>query len=221
MKEIIKFVILYIIDLPKILYINYKCLPISQAIKLPIRINHKVKLENLKRNSIIIDCTKITFSMINIGYSGCKFVNENKMYIGVNNNGKITFLGKIKISEGVNIYSDGGNIIFGKNVYINRNLLIQSNNKITIKDNCLIGWNVNIRDTDGHKTKSNSGNCEIIIGERTWISSDVTILKSTKIGNNSIVGCNSLVCRFQAKKDNILIAGHPAKEIKENIEWEE
>ena len=216
MKKMLKKIILFVRDFPKSLYINFIWLPFKQAIKLPIKINGKTKIENFKKNSIIIESEKIFYSMINIGYQGCKFISENKMYIGINNGGCLIFKGKCTIAEGVNIFIDRGVCTIGNNVYINRNLLIQSENNILIDDNCLIGWNVNIRDTDGHVTSANKF-ClcnDIYIGKSNWIASDVTILKSTTILDNSIIGCNSFLYKLKCEKNNLLIGCNPLKIIK-------
>ena len=60
----------------------------------------------------------------------------------------------------------------------------------------------------------------IEIGNHVWIAKQVTVLKNTKILDNTVVGCNSVVAK-QFDKSNIVIAGNPARIIKENIKWDE
>ena len=93
-------------------------------------------------------------------------------------------------------------------------------------NNILIGWNVNIRDSDGHNIL-NINNNEILnpnksieIGNHVWIGSYVDILKGASINDNSIIGFKSLVTKKYTEK-NVIIAGSPAKIIKTNINWEE
>lgn len=58
----------------------------------------------------------------------------------------------------------------------------------------------------------------IKIGNHVWISSNVTILKKTVIGNKCVVGCNTLI-HDKFEQDNILIAGNPANIRRERINW--
>lgn len=55
----------------------------------------------------------------------------------------------------------------------------------------------------------------IIIGDNVWIGTNVVILPSVEIGNNCIVGAGSVVTK-SFKENNLVIAGNPAKIIKQN-----
>ena len=214
-KECLK----YIIDLPKTVYFNYRCLPKNQAVKLPVRVRYNTKFGILDKNSVIIsgNCTR---SMITLGYRGGKFVTENKGYISISN-GKIIFNGKCNFGEGFGISVESGELSFGNNFYANRNLLIECQEKITFGNDVLIGWNVSIRDTDGHSVNKKPFIEEIEIKDNAWISSDVTVLKGSCITDGSIIACNSTVCGIKMKDKNCLIGGTPAKIIKKNVEWTE
>ena len=54
----------------------------------------------------------------------------------------------------------------------------------------------------------------ISIGEGCFIGANCIILKGTVIGNNCVVGAGSVVCGVFP--DNVIIAGNPAKIIKNN-----
>ena len=59
----------------------------------------------------------------------------------------------------------------------------------------------------------------IEIGDRVWIGKDVKIGKNTRICSGSIVGWGSIVTRaFDEEK--ILIAGVPAKKLRDNVSWD-
>ena len=163
--------------------------------------------------------------MIKLGFSGANFVSENKSYLSTRKGGKIIFNGNATIAEGFNIYIDNGILNVGKNFYANRNIEIQSEKEIKFGNNCLIGWNVSIRDTDGHKIIKNgeklSEKGEIIIGNHVWIASHCTILKNSVITDESIIGCNSLVCGIKMEEKNSLLVGCPAKVKRNHVSWEE
>lgn len=120
--------------------------------------------------------------------------------------------------------SVGPNATFkvGKNVFINENTRVMVSEKVEIGDNCMIGWNVNIIDSDRHnvyydgvKTKSAK---EISIGDDVWIGFNSSILKGVTIGKGAIVSSNSVVTKDVPPYT--LVAGVPAKVIKENVKWE-
>ena len=214
-----------IFDFIKSIYINFKCLPFKQALKMPIKIKWNVHIGKLEKNCIVIKNNDIKKSMIELGYKGAKFIPENKSYFTIKNNGKMIFNGNTTIGDGFNILIDGGLLEFGENVYINRNIQIQCENKVSFGINNLVGWNVKIRDTDGHHIYENSIKKDkdgvIKFGNHIWIASDVTILKNTEIKDNSVIACESLICGKKFEENNVLIAGSPAKIIKRNIDWEE
>lgn len=216
----IKEIIILLRDFPKILYVNLKVFDIRTAIKMPIKIRSNVKIGEIRRNCIEIEAPIKKF-MIKLGYSGSEFISENKSFISIKNNGKVIIKENCNIAEGFNIMVDSGELRIGKEFYSNKNLMIQCEKNIVIGNNVLFGWNVSIRDTDGHIIEHNSlileNKKDIIIEDRVWIASDCTILKGSTISSESIVGCNSLVAGYKIKEKNCLILGSPALVKKTNI----
>lgn len=90
--------------------------------------------------------------MIKIGFNGSFFVSNATSSLCIQENGKIVFNGKAIFGEEINIFLNGGVLDIGNNFYANRNLLIQRERKIKIGDDCLLGLNVSIRDTNGNYT---------------------------------------------------------------------
>ena len=213
----------YIRDFPKSVYFNYRCLSKAQARKLPIHVKWNTKLGILEKNSIIINSEKIERSMITLGYRGGQFISADKSYFSISDGGKVIFNGICNFGEGFNIAVEGGTVSFGGNFYANRNLQIECQKEITFGNDVLLGWNVKLRDTDGHSVIHNGtvnpyvG--EITVGSHVWIASDTTVLKNSKISTGSVIACNSTVCGLKSDKENLLIGGTPAKVIKENVEW--
>lgn len=216
----IKKIIILMRDLPKTIYFNLKIFDFKVALKLPIRLRYDVKIGEIKKGCIEISKNYEKF-MITLGYNGSEFISSNKSYISIKKQGKVIFGGKCNISEGFNLVVDNGILNIGEGTYCNKNLLIQCEKKISIGKNALMGWNINIRDTDGHIVESNNSivtsQKEVIIGENTWLAADCTILKGSIISDGCIVGCNSLVAGYKALEKNCLIVGIPAKVKKNNI----
>lgn len=113
-----------------------------------------------------------------------------------------------------------GIITVGKNVELT-GITIVCASKVEIGDNCMIGSNCVIFDTDIHPidpTKRRQVCTEIVstkpvtIGKNVWLGVNCTILKGVTIGDNSIIGAGSVVTGDVDK--NSIFAGNPAKLIK-------
>ena len=214
-----KLFIAALLGLPKTIYINFKVLKLSDAIKFPILVSHNIKIGKLKRNSIVIKC-HAKFGLIKIGFGGSNAIVSTRGKICLNKNSKIIFYGRAHFAEGTIIYSNGGIIKFLNNFSCNKNCFFSINTVDSFGEDSMIGWNVSIRDSDGHKIHPVSKkNPNIYIGKHVWICSCVDILKGTKVGDNCVIGYRSC-CTGDNFKSNCLIGGYPAKIIRENITWE-
>ena len=110
----------------------------------------------------------------------------------------------------------GKNTKIGKNVFINSCCRFQDNGGIEIGDKTMIGPNVTIV-TLNHdinpETRLNATPKPVKIGKNVWIGADCTILPGVTIGDNSVIGAGSVVTKNVP--DNVVVAGNPAKVIKE------
>lgn len=108
-------------------------------------------------------------------------------------------------------------IKIGDNTRIN-GAYIHAKIGITIGDKCVIASGVNVIDSNGHilnsldRTLGRDIPKEIIIGNNVWIGLNVTILKGTIIGDNSVVSAGSIV--KGVFPNNSLIQGNPATLVK-------
>tara|TARA_R110002049_G_scaffold2814_3_gene22784 strand:+ start:1991 stop:2560 length:570 start_codon:yes stop_codon:yes gene_type:complete len=109
-------------------------------------------------------------------------------------------------------------IKIGNNVVINNNCNIVSMTQIEIQDNCTIGINFSIIDSDFHHLEPHKRNDinppskPVKIGKNVFIGNDVTILKGVIIGNNAVIGNGSIVSSSVA--ENTVVVGNPARAIK-------
>lgn len=203
-------------------YFNFRVFPLSIAVKFPIYISIKTKIKCCPRNSIIIN-GEIYRKMIQIGSYGVPFVRKENSIIEIRGNGKLIFNGSVNIAEGIKLYCDGGKIIIGNKSYIGSNTTFQCHKLISIGNEFLGGWNISIRDTDGHAIVCNGAESKmddcIYINDKVWVAAECRILKGTVISKGSIIGCNSVICGLKVIDSNSLIAGIPAHVIKNNVEW--
>lgn len=90
---------------------------------------------------------------------------------------------------------------------------IGSFEKIIIGNNVKVGANVLITDSDWHLDDPRvSGPKPVFIGDNVWLGYGVIVMKGVTIGENSIIGINSVVTKNIPS--NVIAAGNPCKVIK-------
>lgn len=96
---------------------------------------------------------------------------------------------------------------------------------ICVGDGCLFSSDVTIWASDTHQIlDNNTGKIinntkrSLVIGNRVWIGTRCTILKGTRISDDTVVGAASVVCG-QFNESNIIIAGNPARKVRDGISW--
>jgi acetyltransferase-like isoleucine patch superfamily enzyme len=101
----------------------------------------------------------------------------------------------------------------------------ERNTKIFVGKDCLFANNVIFETGDSHtiyslksREKLNFGG-NICIGNHVWVAEDVKFLKNSSVNDDSIVGTRALVNK-KITKSNVVIAGVPAKIVKEGINWD-
>lgn len=117
-------------------------------------------------------------------------------------------------------YTDcGKNLHIGKNVFINSGCRFQDQGGITIGDGSLIGHNAVFATLNHDQNPSRRGNLHpapIKLGRNVWIGANVTICPGVTIGDGAIVAAGAVVTKNV--EANTVVAGIPAKKIKEIIE---
>lgn len=102
------------------------------------------------------------------------------------------------------------------------NIFAHHGTSIHIGDGCLFSDQIQIRTTDSHSILDEHGkriNPEknIVLEDRVWLGRGVTVLKGSHIESDVVVGTMSVVSKRVRK--NTLVAGTPARVIRENITW--
>lgn len=113
--------------------------------------------------------------------------------------------------------------IIGENVTAESAWIYVSEGSICIGDNCMLAHNIRIRNHDNHHIfDKNSGirinySRDIDIGKQVWIGEGVSLLPGARIGCGSIVGEGAVTS--SQFPNHVIIAGSPAKVVRENICW--
>ena len=103
--------------------------------------------------------------------------------------------------------------------FCNDGVQIVCANSVTLGKGCAIARDVIIRDYDAHQLIG----CDfaiskpICIGDHVWIGTRAIILKGVTIGDGAVVAAGAVVTKDVPSRT--LVAGVPAKVIRENVEW--
>ena len=216
----IKKLIVVALSLPRSLLVCLKVFG-AQGWKLPILIANNIKKVELKRGSIEL-VNPCRFG-VRIGFGGSDGVAAVRGSLIVRGNGKIVFQGNAHMGKGASLRVGDGILTFGKDFSCNKNCFISCSKCITIGNDVLLGWNINIRDSDGHGIRIQGGEYKpsekpVLIGNHVWIASEADILKGVHISDECVVAYRSCVTKAFSEK-NILIAGYPAAIAQRNITW--
>lgn len=207
--------------------INYIVFPKEIARKMPIYSSWHVKWSGVKRGSFVLDSDQIYKGMIQIGFDRIAkgLLGGKKSIVLIEGNGQIVIKGKEDLSQGISILvADNAQLIIGRGLYSNGYCSIRCRKKITIGNDNMWGWNVTVMDTDGHPIYDKDRHIineykDIFIGDNVWLGAYSKILKGALIPDGCVIGMSSIVTKSIESK-NAILAGTPAKVVKEYITWD-
>lgn len=158
--------------------------------------------------------------LLQIGMNPFGFMNKyDRTFINVR--GRLEFHGNYSIGRGCR-FDIGPTAIAtfgGGYVSPNTNFIIM--HKLNVGDGCVISWDCQFLDDDFHDLtheKKIEKDCSINVGCHVWIGSRVVVLKGSRIPDGCVVASGSVVCSAFTK-ENCLLAGNPAKIIRDNVSW--
>lgn len=189
-----------------------------RGFSIPVLFRYNTKIRNVHRGCIQL--RKHSRGIVSIGFGGNTSTYSRKNRVDFQK-GTIVFNGSAQFSDGV-LIKNKGKLMFGDGFAANKNCTFSCTDYISFDDNCLLGWNIHIRDSDGHTIVYNGQEQvsvkPVVIGKHVWIASECHILKGSYIPDNCVVGYKSLVNR-KFKEEDCIIAGHPATIVRHNIIW--
>lgn len=117
---------------------------------------------------------------------------------------------------------EGAKLRIGDGVKMS-NVTLFTTKSITIGSQTLLGGGTRIYDTDFHSIyaenrlngNTNIASADVVIGRKCFIGSNVLILKGVTIGDEVVVGANSVITHDIPSRE--IWAGNPAKMIKKMI----
>lgn len=136
--------------------------------------------------------------------------------------GPLTRYGKGSYSLRYGAYIEiinGGKLTIGQGA-CNVGLTVMCAKEVTIGNGVRIGRNVSIRDWNGPHVIINhtyTNHAPVHVCDHVWLCTGCAIMPGVTIGEGSVVAANAVVTKSVPRKS--LVAGVPAKVIKENIDW--
>lgn len=200
------------------IYINFKMLPLKQAIRLPIFIYTSTEFRSLEGKIQING--RIFPNMIRIG-DNTRYPTTSRPLSIWTINGQLIFNGPTKFFQGTYVYvGEKGVLQIGTN-----GTFIGSDTKIICRDNISIGdcveitWECQIYDTSFHYVQKEGEDVQsltkgVVINDFVWIGNRTTLSKGSVIPSYSIVAagslCNKDLSQIEGGGDCSLFAGSPA-----------
>lgn len=207
----------------KILYRLYNFLLITCKLlflsKAELKFSKDSSLSNCKMQHIRGKGNKIIVA------EGCELYGCSFLIKGDNN---VIIIGKdCKISKvSFWISGNGNRIEIGDGTTVGYDCQFATLEGTTIKvgKDCMFSHNISLRTSDSHSIVNIQGNRinhakDITIGNHVWVGLECLILKGSIIANNSVIAARATVNK-QFDQPGCIIAGAPAKQIKENINWD-
>ena len=221
----IKKLLAIVLAIPRTIYFNFRYLPIAQAMRLPIGLATNVRVRNMYRGGIVIDAPVRT-AMIRVGFHQVDAIciYSLKTILNIPKPGKWVLKGEAHIGHGAIISCVGGVMTVGDNFAISGSTSFVCYKEITIGRDVQFAWDSLVMDSDAHKIYDSDGgrlneDKPIVIGDKVWLACQNTLLKGTVIGSNCVVGACSLLNKAY-NEDGVIIAGSPARVVKQISGWE-
>lgn len=156
-----------------------------------------------------------------IGVPAVIRTSNSKMEIGDRCTINSSFLSNLAglYQRSVLMARDGGSLRIGRNTGLS-GVTIYAKSHIEIGNDCLIGANVKIFDTDFHpsdpelrrKTPNAGKVAPVTIGDNVFIGANAMVLKGVTIGDDSVIAAGSVVVKDVPAGS--LAGGNPAKVIR-------
>lgn len=152
--------------------------------------------------------------------TGSISIKSSESLIDIKSTKKVNIFVSTIFQTGQKLLIDEDTIIHGAHIFLH-----EKDASVIIGKDCLFSSNITIWATDGHAILDNdTGEIlnsiakPIIINDHCWCGHSVFMTKNAGLASNSVIAGGSVVTKT-FEKENIIIAGNPAKIVKENIIW--
>lgn len=206
--------------LHKTIYFNFRSLPFSQAVKLPIWL-YRPHIVSCKGKVILGGA--IRSGMIRMGFNMVSIYPRNG--VTIENRGVMVFNGRCSI--GNDSYISVGRhrkIVFGDRCTATASLKLASHCGITFGDKVSIGWNCMFIDTDFHRLTRVDGKKvkaygEIKVGNNVWFGNNCTVMKNTVIPDFTTIAAGTMLVGRLDTPEKVVIGNKRTTEVLKSGIW--
>lgn len=208
--------------LPKSVAFNFRYLPLSQAVRLPVLVSHRMSIFNFGGTVELTCPARPGTVLLGFGANGAfDFRRSRSVW---QNAGAVVFEGPARLGNGFKLsVASSGTVRFGSEFVLSAESQIVCRDRITFGHGCLISWDVLMLDGDFHPLIGEDGTASeiqapIALGDRVWIGARSSILKGVTLGDDTVVAAGSIVTKSQ-DAGGVLLGGNPARVIRESVRW--
>ena len=133
----------------------------------------------------------------------------------------------VRLGDGVLLAHDvalhlrdhGAVIEVGAGTFVNHRTELVAHERVSLGRDCLLAWDVLVLDSDSHSVDGGARTAPVTIGDRVWIGCRASVLKGVTIGDGAVVAAGSVVVHDVPAR--ALVAGNPARVVRQDVTWEE
>ena len=213
-------------NLFRTLFFNFRSLPFSQAVKLPVILFRGTVLRRMKGKLVLPE--KVRHGMIKIGRADVAGWERRGTSLSID--GDLIFEGKATIGSGSALEVKKGAVLtIGEKFRVTAGASIFCHKKITFGQGCMLSWDTLVMDSDHHEIFDPAtgtvlnGDMPVTIGNYVWIGCRSTLLKGVAIGDNCVVAAGSLLTKsFENERDSVIGgSGKDQRVLRSGIAWKE
>jgi acetyltransferase-like isoleucine patch superfamily enzyme len=137
--------------------------------------------------------------------------------IEVGSRGTLRINGRVTAGDGTALQAQAGILSIGDQTFFDADCRIVCAHSVTIGHHVVMGWGVDVLDSDFHSIDGAPSAGPVVIGNHVWVGAKATILKGVSIGDGAIIAAGSVITKDVPAR--ALAGGNPAKILRSNVSY--
>ena len=214
----------YVLALPRSVWYNLRLLPLRQAVRLPLLVSHRTRVENLG-GKVVLDTPALKTGLVEIGFTTCQCSDFRYDRTRLNIRGQVIVKGKCTFGAGSSVeVGENGILTLGDRFHLGPKSLLICHKEINFGYHSRVSWCSTIMDTDQHRLVDSQGECRnadrpVTVGDNVWIGCHAIIPKGVTLASDTTVGAGA-VLRGHYDEEMTVLAGNPAVVVRRGVKRE-